>query len=107
MNNADGTVSRVIQRPTRSWLQLSCPAVQSGVAHGSRRWLRMGRVSDALVARIDPSTNTVVARYGLPSGSGSVAADDNAVWISAHDVHKVGGYRSTDLGMPMSRFRRP
>ena len=47
------------------------------------------RVSDALVAKIDPATNTVMARYGPPSGSGSVGADDQAVWISAHDVSSV------------------
>ena len=47
------------------------------------------RISDALVAKIDPATNTVVARYGPPSGSGSVGADDRAVWISAHDVSSV------------------
>lgn len=47
------------------------------------------RVSDTLVAQIDPVTNRVVARYGPSSGSGSVAADRDAVWISAHDVLRV------------------
>jgi virginiamycin B lyase len=47
------------------------------------------RISSALVANIDPQTNTVVARFGPASGSGSVAADDQAVWITAHDVDKV------------------
>lgn len=44
---------------------------------------------DVLVAQIDPNTNTVVARFGPASGSGSVAADDDALWISAHDVFTV------------------
>ena len=47
------------------------------------------RVSDVLVAKIAPATNTVVTRYGPPSGSGSVGADDQAVWISAHDVSSL------------------
>ena len=47
------------------------------------------RVSDSLVAQIDPATDTVVARFGPASGSGSVAADDTSVWISAHDVNTV------------------
>jgi len=47
------------------------------------------RLSDSLIAQIDPATDTVVARYGPPSGSGSVAADEDAVWVSAHDVTTV------------------
>ena len=47
------------------------------------------RLSDSLIAHVDPATDTVVARYGPPSGSGSVAADEDAVWVSAHDVTTV------------------
>lgn len=47
------------------------------------------RVSDSLVAQIDPATDTVVGRFGPASGSGSVAADAATVWISAHDVNTV------------------
>jgi len=47
------------------------------------------RVSDSLVAQIDPATDEVVARFGPPAGSGSVAAAEDAVWISAHDVDTV------------------
>jgi hypothetical protein len=47
------------------------------------------RVSDSLVAQIDPATDKVVARFGPPAGSGSVAADEDAVWISAHDMNTV------------------
>ena len=43
------------------------------------------RVSDTLVAKIDPATNSVVARYAPESGSGSVAADTDNAWVSAHD----------------------
>ena len=42
------------------------------------------RISEQLVARIDPLTNEVVARFGPPSGNGSVAADDEAAWISSN-----------------------
>ena len=47
------------------------------------------RVSDVLVARIDPATNQVVARLGEARGSGSADGDRRAVWISAHDVQAV------------------
>ena len=47
------------------------------------------RVSGWLVSKIDPTTSEVVARYGPPAGSGSVAADETALWISAHDVDVV------------------
>jgi virginiamycin B lyase len=41
------------------------------------------RISDALIAQIDPATDTVVARYGpQPTSSGGVDADDQAVWVS-------------------------
>jgi len=35
--------------------------------------------------KIDPATNAVVARYSPTAGSGSVAADGDNVWVSAHD----------------------
>ncbi len=47
------------------------------------------RITDALVAQIDPGSGKVVARFGTPAGSGSVAADADAVWITAHDVASV------------------
>jgi virginiamycin B lyase len=41
------------------------------------------RISEVLVAQIDPATDTVVARYGpRPTSSGGVDADDQAVWVS-------------------------
>lgn len=42
------------------------------------------RGSKEMIARIDPSTHTVVARYGEPTvGSASVAATDGMLWASA------------------------
>lgn len=46
---------------------------------GSFVW---ARVSDSLVAKVDPSSNRTIARFGPASGSGSVGADANALWIS-------------------------
>ena len=44
------------------------------------------RISEVLVAQIDPATDTVVARYGPPpTSSGSVDADDQAVWVSDYE----------------------
>jgi streptogramin lyase len=89
MNNEQGTVERI--DPTTNTLAATIAVdwkVHGGdiaVGHGSV-W---ARVSDALVSRIDPSTNTLVARYGSGEGSGSVAADGKALWISAHEVRTV------------------
>ena len=47
------------------------------------------RSSATLLFKIDPETNQVVARYGPPSGSGSVAADDQFTWITAHDINTI------------------
>ncbi len=89
-NNVDGTVTRVDPATNRvvTTITVDSGPVQGGdlAVGGGFVW---ARVSDALVAKIDPATNTVVARYGPKSGSGSVAADADAVWISAHDVDLV------------------
>jgi hypothetical protein len=42
------------------------------------------RGSTTLLYQIDPQTDQVVRRYGPASGSGGVAADDSAVWITDH-----------------------
>jgi hypothetical protein len=47
------------------------------------------RVTDELVARNDPATNEVVARYGPPTDDGSVACADHVLWISAHDANTI------------------
>ena len=48
------------------------------------------RVTNGLVTKVDPSTVTVAARYSpFVLGSGSVAADGTAAWITAHDSDSV------------------
>ena len=42
--------------------------------------------SDLDVVCIVVATNEIDHRYGPPSGSGSVAADDTVAWITAHDT---------------------
>lgn len=89
-NNLDGTVSRVdpATNAVTATIKVDSGPVDGGdlAVGGGFVW---ARVSDALVAKIDPATDTVVARYGPPGGSGSVAADDEAVWVSAHDINVV------------------
>ncbi|KQU68011.1 hypothetical protein [Phycicoccus sp. Root101] len=89
-NNIDGTVSRIDPSTNAvvATVKVDGGAVDGGdlAVGGGFVW---ARVSDALVAKIDPATNEVVARYGPAGGSGSVAADDSAVWISAHDLDVV------------------
>jgi virginiamycin B lyase len=90
LNQVDGTVSRIDPKTNAvaATIVVSGRSVEGGdmAFGGGFAW---ARVSDALVAQIDPATNTVIRRLGTPAGSGSVAADDEAVWISAHDVNTL------------------
>ena len=89
MDQAYGTVSRVdpATNTVTATIELG-ETVQGGdiAVGGGYVWLRGSRT---LLFQIDPATNEIVARYGPNSGSGSVAADDAAVWITAHDVTTV------------------
>ena len=89
MNQADGTVSRIdpTSNTVVATIRLGEPIQGGDIAVGGGYvWLRG---SDTLLFKIDPATNAIVARYGPSSGSGSVAADDNAVWITAHDITTI------------------
>lgn len=90
LNQADGTVTRIDPKTNTvtATITVSSQPVDGGdmAFGGGYAW---ARVSDALVAQIDPATNKVIRRFGSPAGSGSVVADDNAVWISAHDVETI------------------
>jgi hypothetical protein len=89
-NNDDATVSRVDPKSNRvvATIRVDEGAVSGGdlAVGGGYVW---ARVTSALVAKIDPATNTVIARYGPRLGSGSVAADESAAWITAHDADAV------------------
>jgi virginiamycin B lyase len=85
LNNDDGDVYRIdpASNTVAATIDVGDPVNGGDIAFGHDSvW---ARVTDSLVAQIDPDTNAVVKRYGEPSGSGSVAADDTALWISAHD----------------------
>ena len=90
LNQGDGTVAHV--DPATNAVVATIPVdirpIRGGdiAVGGGFVW---ARVSTSLVVKIDPATDTAVAAYGPQSGSGSVAADDAAVWISAHDVNAV------------------
>jgi YVTN family beta-propeller protein len=89
-NNLDGTVSRVdpATNTVTATVTVNDGPIEGGdlAVGGGFVW---ARVSDWLVSKIDPATSEVVARYGPSAGSGSVAADESAVWISAHDIDVV------------------
>lgn len=89
-NNLDGTVSRVSAETNAvvATIPVDSTPVDGGdlAVGGGYVW---ARVSSWLVSQIDPATNAVIARYGPGAGSGSVAAGDGALWISAHDVDQV------------------
>jgi virginiamycin B lyase len=89
MNQGDGSVSRV--DPAGSvvaTIKVSDVPIQGGdiAVGGGAVWVR---TEQDLVVRVDPATNAVTARYGPASGSGSVAADDDALWVSAHDTSSL------------------
>lgn len=89
MNQRDGSVSRV--DPTSATVTATIDVgreIRGGdiAVGGGSVWVRGG---PELLARIDPATNAVSERYGPDAGSGSVAADDDAVWITAHDVETI------------------
>jgi virginiamycin B lyase len=89
MDQADGSVSRVSGGgEVVATIPVSKVPIQGGdiTVGGGRVWVR---IEQDLVVTIDPATNGVVARYGPPSGSGSVAVDDDAAWVSAHDTSSV------------------
>ena len=90
MNSFDGTVSRVdpASNTVVATIEVSPSYIDGGdiAVGGGSVWVR---ASDVLVARIDPGTNAVVSRLGPAQGSGGVAADDSAVWISAHEAFRI------------------
>jgi virginiamycin B lyase len=89
MNQTDGSVSRISALGDAvATVPVSDGPIQGGdiTVGGGRVWVR---IEEDLVVTVDPATNSVVDRYGPPSGSGSVAADDDAAWISAHDTASV------------------
>lgn len=89
MNQVDGTISRIdpATNTVTATIALGEPVEGGDIAvGGGSLWLRGSRT---LIFQIEPSVNEVVAVYGPASGSGSVAADQAAVWITAHDVTTV------------------
>ncbi len=89
-NSGDGTVSRIDPETDEVIARI---VVDEGPISGGEIRVGVGSVwsrpSSSLVSQIDPATNRVVARYGPSSGSGGVAADAEAVWVTDHDVNKV------------------
>ncbi len=88
MNQRDGSVTRVAADGTVVATIKVSPPIEGGdiAVGGGSVWVQPG---GELLVRIDPATNDVVATYGPRSGSGSVAANEDAVWVSAHDVSTV------------------
>ena len=88
MNQHDGSISWVSAAGTVLGTTRIADRIEGGdIAFGGGSvWVQPG---GQLLVQLDPSTGEVVAEYGPRSGSGSVAADDAAVWVSAHDVNAV------------------
>ncbi|HSO29227.1 MAG TPA: hypothetical protein VLS28_04945 [Candidatus Sulfomarinibacteraceae bacterium] len=89
MDQVDGTVSRVDPGTNTVIATIELGEVVRGgdiAVGGGSVWLRGSRT---LLFRIDPATNEIVERYGPSAGSGSVAADEDAVWITAHDITTI------------------
>ena len=90
LDQGGGSVTRVDLATAKATatVQVDSGSVDGGdiAVGGGFVW---ARVTDGLVAKVDPRTSTVVARYGPPAGSGSVAADARTAWITAHDSNSV------------------
>jgi virginiamycin B lyase len=89
MNQVDGTISRIdpATNTVVATIQLGEQVEGGDIAVGGGFvWLRGSRT---LLFQIEPDTNEVVAVYGPESGSGSVAADNAAIWITAHDISTI------------------
>lgn len=88
MNQQDGSVTRVAADGSVVATVEVATLIRGGdiAVGGGSVWVQPG---GQLLVQIDPATNLVVATYGPPSGSGSVAAADDAVWVSAHDVNAI------------------
>ncbi len=90
LDQGDGTVSHVdpATNTVKSIIPVDTGFIKGGdiASGGGAIW---ARVTDSLIVRVDPTTDTVTANYGPASGSGSVAADDSAVWVTAHDSDSV------------------
>jgi len=89
MNQIDGTVSRVDPSidTVSATIDVGAPIHGGDIAIGGGSvWVRGG---PELLARIDPTRNLVTERYGPAAGSGSVAADTAAVWVTAHDIATI------------------
>lgn len=89
LNQGDGTVSRVdpISNRLAATIETEVPGSGGDIAVGAGRvWVRATRT---LLSVVDTETNRVVARYGPPCGSGAVRANQDVVWVTAHDVQTV------------------
>jgi hypothetical protein len=86
MNQLDGSVSRVDATGTvRATVHVSDVPIQGGdiAVGGGIVWVR---TEQDLVVCIVEASDEIDHRYGPPSGSGSVAADGDVAWITAHDT---------------------
>jgi virginiamycin B lyase len=89
LNQNDGSVTRLDPASGAVAATIAAGVVGSGgdmTAGGGWIW---ARGTDILLTQIDPRTNTVVRRYGPPSGSGAAVVGFGAVWVSAHDISTI------------------
>jgi YVTN family beta-propeller protein len=90
MNQLDATVSHVDPKTNQvvATITVGSGGIEGGdiAVGGGSVWVR---VSDALIARIDPTTDTVTEALRAAGGQRQVTADHDAVWVSAHDVAMV------------------
>jgi virginiamycin B lyase len=89
LNQGDGSVSRIDPASNQvvATIPLEVPGPGGDIAVGAGQvWVRAGRT---LLSVIDGATNRVVARYGPPSGSGAVRANEEVVWVTAHDSQTI------------------
>ena len=101
MNQTDGSVSHI---DPRSDTVVATIPVDPGSIFGGDVMVGAGfvwlRASAEMVAQIDPATDRVVARIGLPHASGSAHAGDGQLWVSDH-YEKPAGWRAVLYRIPL------
>ena len=89
MNQVDGSVSRIDPKTDQVAATIDVGEEIHGgdiAVGGGSVWVHGG---PEMLARIDPALDLVTERYSPNEGSGGVAADDDAVWVTEHDIATI------------------
>ena len=93
----DGTPARIDPRTGKGTgrTQVGADWPYGGIdTGGGKVWLRT--TADQVVVVVDPKSMAVLGRYGKGAGSGALRYVGPGLWTSAHDVHTLSWWGTTD-----------